>query len=78
MNNVIIHSHTREEHMGHLREIFQKLRKANLTIKAEKCEFSCKTCQYLGYVVGNGQIKAMEFKIWTLYEFQKSITKKDV
>lgn len=51
LDDIIIYSKTFEEHLDHLRQVFQLLRKANLKIKLEKCEFMKKELKYLGLVV---------------------------
>ncbi len=39
LDDLIIHSTTWEEHLKHVRIIFEKLRSAGLTIKPKKCQF---------------------------------------
>ncbi|GFV87098.1 retrovirus-related Pol polyprotein from transposon 17.6 [Trichonephila clavipes] len=41
-----------EEHLKHLQDILERLKKANLTIKPSKCKFAQREVQYLGHVVG--------------------------
>ncbi len=38
LNDVIIHSRTREEHIKHIRAVLQKIREANLKLKLTKCK----------------------------------------
>lgn len=39
LDDIIITSATLDQHMEHLREVFRRLRQANLKINPEKCEF---------------------------------------
>ena len=39
LDNVIVSSVTREEHLHRLREVFDKFRKAGMKLNAEKCHF---------------------------------------
>ncbi len=39
LDNVIIHSRTKEKHIKHVRVILQKIRKANLKLKPTKCKW---------------------------------------
>ena len=39
IDDILIYSHSREERMGHLRVMLQRLREEKLYIKYEKCEF---------------------------------------
>ncbi len=38
LNDVIIHSRTREEHIKYIRAVLQKIREANLKLKLTKCK----------------------------------------
>ena len=39
IDDILIYSKTFEEHMEHLKKIFEKLREAELMIKLKKCKF---------------------------------------
>ena len=56
LDDLIIHSTTWEEHLRHVRMIFEKLRSAGLTIKPKKCQLGMTKCVYLGHVVGGGRV----------------------
>ena len=51
LDDIIIFSKTKEEHLQHLQEIFVRLRKLGLKMKCEKCSFFKKHIQYLGHLV---------------------------
>ena len=50
LDDIIIFSKTEEEHLQHLEEIFERLRKAGLKLKLQKCSFFKKHIQYLGHL----------------------------
>ncbi|GFX56823.1 retrovirus-related Pol polyprotein from transposon 17.6 [Trichonephila clavipes] len=52
LDGIAIFSEAWEEHLKHLQEILERLKKANLTIKPFKCKFTQLEVQYLGHVVG--------------------------
>ena len=52
LDDIIIVSATKEQHVQHLREVFSRLRAANLRINPDKCEFFKDKLKYLGHVVG--------------------------
>eukprot|EP00731_Ephydatia_muelleri_P007946 Em0004g284a len=54
LDDVVIISETWEEHLKHLTDILERIRKAGLTVKLGKCQFAMSQCVYLGHVVGNG------------------------
>ena len=55
-----------------------RLRESNLTVKMKKCQFGMRECVYLGYVVGNGQVKPDPEKVKAVREYPVPITKKQV
>ena len=63
LDDLIIRSSTWEDHMSHLRIIFERIRNAGLTIKVHKCQFGMATCVYLGHVVGGGSLRPEQVKV---------------
>ena len=51
LDDIIIFSKTKEEHLQHLEEIFTRLHNLGLKMKCEKCSFFKKHIQYLGHLV---------------------------
>ena len=51
LDDILIASQTFEEHLEHLRLVFDRLRKAGLTLKPKKCFFVQQKVQYLGHVI---------------------------
>ena len=58
LDDILVHTTTLEEHVTTLRELFERLRNANLTARPSKCEIGCRSLQYLGHTMSNGEIKA--------------------
>jgi hypothetical protein len=57
LDDILIFSLRWEDHINHVKTVFELLKKEKLYVKISKCEFG-KTCLvYLGYIVGNGQLK---------------------
>ena len=57
LDDVIIYSKTFSEHLKHIEEVLDRIRKANLRLKAEKCTFAADELQFLGHVVGKEGVK---------------------
>ena len=57
IDDIIIYSDTFEDHMKHLRQVLDRLRKVNIKIKPAKCSFCRDEVEYLGHIVGNGKQK---------------------
>ena len=49
LDDIIVFSSTWEEHLAWLREVFERLRHANLKLGAAKCTFAAKEVSYLGH-----------------------------
>ena len=56
LDDILVFSETREEHVAHVRLVLQRLLENRLYAKAEKCEFHRSTVQFLGFVVSRGRI----------------------
>ena len=57
LDDVIIYSKTFEEHLKHIEEVLNRIRDANLRLKAEKCFFAATELQFLGHVVGKDGVR---------------------
>ena len=57
LDDVIIFSKTIEDHIKHIKYVFQLLRQEGLKIKLEKCAFLQKEVEYLGHIVTEDGIK---------------------
>jgi hypothetical protein len=71
LDDIIIFSRTIEEHLQHLSAVFDRLRKAGLSVKGSKCYFALKEIKYLGHIIGNGIIKPDPAKIEVLKSYPK-------
>ena len=52
-----------QRHLSELRDLFRRVRQAGLTVKPSKCFFGYKTIEYVGHIVGQGQMRTMEDKV---------------
>ena len=78
VDDLIVYSQTWEEHMGQLRQLFEKLSQANLTVNLVKSEFCQASVTYLGHVVGQGQIRPVTAKVEAIEKFPAPKGKKDL
>lgn len=54
-DDILIYSKSREEHLEHLRQVFEALKKHKLYANLKKCHFLTDKVTFLGYVVtGDG------------------------
>src|SRR5919206_993985 len=76
IDDINTHSKTFEQHLDDLQEVFDKIRKAGLKLKLEKCNFCMPEVKFLGHVVGRDGIKTSEKLIEKIknYPTPKNIT----
>ena len=48
IDDMIVFSDSWEEHLQHLRQVLERLRRHKLTAKPSKCKWGAKSLQYLG------------------------------
>lgn len=63
MDDILIFSTSLTEHMINLTKIFERLRKYNLKIQVDKCEFLKRETKFLGHVITKDGLKPNEEKI---------------
>ena len=78
IDDVIIYSPTFDQHLNDLKEVFQTLREANLTLKASKCYFCRREMKYLGHIITQDGIKPDPTLIKAVSDFPQPKTIKDV
>ena len=70
IDDILIYSKTYEEHLKHIRMVFDKLKEANLAIKLKKCKFCVPNIEFLGHVVGRDGLKPDPNKIKKMKELK--------
>jgi len=63
LDDILIFSKTREEHLAHIREVLERLRKHKLYAKLRKCEFVRKEVSFLGHRLGENGLRVSQDKI---------------
>ena len=57
IDDIIVYSRTIEEHMNHLRQVFERLDSRDLRLHPQKCRFLCDEIKFLGFVINKSGIK---------------------
>ena len=73
LDNTIIHSNSWSDHLSHLQEVFDRIRNTKLTVKHQKSQFAMKRFNYLGHVVGSGQVRPDPSKLEAVKSFNTKI-----
>ena len=78
LDDIIIYSSTPEEHLQHIKTVFEKLRHAKLSMKLSKCHFFAKEIQYLGHILGMEGIRPVPAKTATIKAMHPPVNPKQV
>ena len=62
IDDVLVFSESVEEHEVHLRQVMQELSRCGLTVKESKCVFGMRKLEYLGHVIGGGELAVPEHR----------------
>ena len=63
MDDILVYSDTKNQHVRHVKMVLNALKKRNLKIKAEKCRFHVKKVTFLGFVITPGNIQMETIKV---------------
>ena len=78
MDDIIIYSSTPEEHLQHIKTVFEKLRHAKQSMKLSKCHFFTKEIQYLGHILGMEGIRPVPAKTEAIKAMHPPVNPKQV
>ena len=78
IDDVAIYSQTWAEHLQHLKTALTLLREKGLTAKISKCKFARETVDFLGHVVGGGQLRPQQAKVQAIANIPAPTTKKQL
>lgn len=78
IDDILLFSHSWEDHVIQLSMLFSRLSEANLVINLGKSEFVKSHALYLGYVVGQGQIVPPRAKVQVILDFPNPKNRRDI
>ena len=78
LDDIIIFSRTPEEHLSHIRMVFEKLWSAKLSMKLSKCHFFSKEIQYLGHILSTKGFNPLPSKTEAIQKMHQPTTSKQV
>ena len=78
LDDILIFSSDNKTHLKHLEIVFQRLREADLKLKASKCNFFKKHIQYLGHLVSGEGIEPLPEKLEAVRKMPPPTTPKEV
>ena len=78
LDDIIIFSKTPQEHLSHIRLVFEKLKATNLSMKKSKCNFFSKEIKYLGHILSATDIRPLPSKTHAIQHMNPPMTPKQV
>ena len=68
-DDILVYSKNDDDHLEHLRMLFEKLRGSQLYANLKKCQFLSNNIQFLGFIVSAEGIKANPIKFQAILEW---------
>ncbi|XP_027337412.1 uncharacterized protein K02A2.6-like [Abrus precatorius] len=78
IDDIVVKSKYKSDHVGHLRQAFERMRKYGLKMNLLKCAFGVIAGQFLGFIVHQKGIEIDNNKAKAIYETQAPSTKKQL
>ena len=70
IDDIVVYSKTLEEHVEHLRIVFQTLRENELYVKKEKCSFAKNEVDFLGHKIKDGKLLMEQSKVKAIQDWE--------
>ena len=78
LDDVVIFGEDLKVHNERLREVFSRMRKYNMKLQPDKCEFLRKEVSYLGHVIGQTGVRPDEKRIEAVKEYPEPRTTQEL
>ena len=78
LDDILVHGATEDELIHRLRTVFERLRKHNITLNPEKCEFGLDEVSFVGHVLNKDGISMSDDKKQSIINFPKPKTAKEL
>ncbi|PKI46788.1 hypothetical protein CRG98_032825 [Punica granatum] len=70
LDDIVVYSRSLEDHIEHLRQVFEVLRENSLYVKRKKCAFAKREVPFLGHIVGGGRVRMDPLKVASIMEWE--------
>lgn len=78
LDDILIYSKTKNEHIEHVLKVLAKMKEARLLLEPEKCEFHKEELTFLGFIVGRNGVKMDPAKVEAVLDWPTPGTVKEV
>ena len=78
IDDILIFSSSWEDHLIHMEGVMGRLKEARLTVKPGKCLWGRKQLEYLGHLVGDGQVAVPDARVEAVKQYKRPRTAKEM
>lgn len=78
LDDILIFSNNKEDHIRHVREVLARLREFALFVKMEKCDWHTDHTEYLGYIISPAGVSIDPERVKTIQKWPMPATVRDV
>jgi hypothetical protein len=78
INDILVYSKNKEEHVGHLHVVLQRLREHHLYAKLSKCDFWLKEIKFLGHTISQAGIAVDPDKVQEVMNWKPPTTVRQI
>jgi transposase InsO family protein len=78
LDDILIFSESREQHLGHLAQVFRKLEAAKFYLRMEKCQFMVPELKLLGHIIKGHEIHPQPERIRKIQDWREPRNKKQL
>ncbi|XP_069184758.1 uncharacterized protein [Procambarus clarkii] len=78
IDDIVVYAYDWKVHLERLKELFRRLEEANLTVNLAKSEFGKAHLEYLGFVIGQGEVTPVDHKVSAIREYPVPRTRKEL
>ena len=78
LDDILIYSHSLQEHQEHVHTVLQRLLENKLFVKAEKCKFHATSTSFLGFIISQGGLKMDPAKVSAVADWPTPTNRKQL
>ena len=78
LDDILVYSNNPKQHSAHIREVLTQFHRNWLYAWADKCEFHCDSCEYLGYMLSPDSLSMAQNKIQAIHDWPEPRKVRDI
>ena len=78
LDDIIVYSKNDQDHLEHLKRVFQKWKKFSISLNPQKCNFSMQEGKLLGHIISKEGIRIDPYTVATIQNISMPRNKKEI